>query len=114
MTISQWIHQFEQYKQFKNLSEKLCTNCLTNMHLMCQDRFSSASIVSAFRYFLFAAEGTGTESDWDFCSRSSPCSEGLGDCDDDIDCDQGLVCGKDNCVNFWDQADSGADCCIQG
>ena len=56
--------------------------------------------------------GTGTNSDWSFCSSQNPCSEGQGDCDSDDECN-GLQCGQDNCVNFNPNAHSIADCCVK-
>lgn len=35
--------------------------------------------------------------DWSCCKPSSTCGYGEGDCDKDQDCDDGMVCGKDNC-----------------
>merc|ERR1712121_96015 len=34
---------------------------------------------------------------WDCCTEANKCSEGKGDCDYDVDCMAGLVCGDDNC-----------------
>jgi len=55
--------------------------------------------------------GTGTSSDWNYCSRWSPCSVGQGDCDGDKECQPGLRCGEDNCRNFHPGARYSADCC---
>jgi hypothetical protein len=54
-------------------------------------------------------------------SGCAPIGEGDGDCDTDADCQEGLKCGTDNCVNYhhgeswpasnadgWDKTD---DCC---
>ena len=46
------------------------------------------------------------------CSRNSPCKAGEGDCDHDLECGVGLVCGTNNCKTgtfplFSDQD----DCC---
>lgn len=38
---------------------------------------------------------------------------GEGDCDSDSDCEGSLVCGRDNCKNFWPRANKWADCCIK-
>ena len=62
----------------------------------------------------FAGNGTGTALDWDFCSSSSPCGEREGDCDNDAECAQDFVCGDNNCINYYDWAESEADCCIPG
>jgi hypothetical protein len=56
------------------------------------------------------------------CSWSNKCQEGMGDCDNDSECTDGLSCGVDNCGDFtqnnipdvydsftgWDKTD---DCC---
>merc|ERR1719397_715090 len=55
--------------------------------------------------------GTGSSTDWAFCSKSSPCSEGQGDCDRDNHCQGNLVCGKDNCRDWHPNAEKRADCC---
>ena len=44
------------------------------------------------------------------CTEDSPCDEGQGDCDQDHDCKDNLVCGKNNCDQSkfsW----TNADCC---
>merc|ERR1739844_582595 len=55
---------------------------------------------------------------WDYCTKSSPCDEGVGDCDYDVDCKGSLVCGNghghaDNCIEFNSQSVTGTDCCIR-
>merc|ERR1712112_675107 len=61
--------------------------------------------------------GLGTcspgDGNWDCCSESQKCSEGGGDCDYDVDCAPGLVCGDDNCGDFYLGADSTMDCCMK-
>lgn len=57
--------------------------------------------------------GTGTNSDWSFCSRDSPCGDGQGDCDGDAECGRGLTCGKNNCKNIHLNAHPSADCCFK-
>jgi len=45
------------------------------------------------------------------CTRANQCSLGEGDCDEDIDCRLGLICGRDNCRGQgFDGTD---DCCRQ-
>ena len=48
------------------------------------------------------------------CIPGIPCREGEGDCDVDLDCEQGLLCGHNNCPKksgfSWDVAD---DCCYK-
>ena len=49
------------------------------------------------------------------CSDQHPCSEGMGDCDSDFDCERGLRCGVDNChKEFFHQGSNWTthdDCC---
>ena len=46
------------------------------------------------------------------CSDTNKCGEQEGDCDSDVDCIDGLLCGEDNCRRnndlWWDPSD---DCC---
>ena len=49
--------------------------------------------------------------DWSFCSSSYPCGEEEGDCDNDGECNAGLICGQDNCLSELGFASS-VDCCI--
>jgi len=65
------------------------------------------------RNFWRPGPGTGTNSDWGFCSASAPCSAAQGDCDDDSHCKGSLKCGKNNCKDFHANARSSADCCIE-
>jgi len=56
--------------------------------------------------------GIGTSADWNFCSKSDPCSKGQGDCDYDNDCQGELICGENNCKDIHgNDAASLADCC---
>jgi hypothetical protein len=41
---------------------------------------------------LDVCEDTSAPGDWDYCSPSSPCGAGEGDCDTNTDCDSGLSC----------------------
>ena len=57
----------------------------------------------------FAVLGLGHD---DFCAPSSKCEDGKGDCDRDNECQNGLVCGTDNCQgNEYEPSD---DCCMPG
>jgi len=50
----------------------------------------------------------------DSCCQNHPskrCGIGEGDCDEDKDCERGLVCGKDNCRSWGSGFDSTDDCC---
>ena len=49
---------------------------------------------------------------WDCCSKSVPCREGGGDCDNDNECAGHSVCGNNNCRrDFGYNWGSDADCC---
>ena len=50
---------------------------------------------------------------WSCCTKSNPCGESGGDCDNDAECQPGLKCGKDNCRAIYgdDKIDSKMDCC---
>jgi len=56
--------------------------------------------------------GTGSKTDWSFCSKDNPCDEGRGDCDSNEQCKAGLECGIDNCRSFHPDAHRLADCCV--
>ena len=45
------------------------------------------------------------------CSASQPCSAGQGDCDQDSQCEDTLVCGNNNCGRIGGEWDSEDDCC---
>merc|ERR1711962_1570721 len=55
----------------------------------------------------------GSANAWSCCSSTNKCGEGEGDCDNDNECQSGLVCGKDNCQSFIPGANSQADCCVK-
>ena len=63
--------------------------------------------------------GIGTDNDYNFCSAQNPCDEGQGDCDNDSECKDSLVCGyngndSENCRQIHGNlATADADCCIQ-
>ena len=63
---------------------------------------------------MFAGNGTGSAADWGYCSSSRPCAHREGDCDNDAECAQDHVCGDNNCINYWNLAETEADCCIPG
>ena len=45
------------------------------------------------------------------CTEKNKCGEGEGDCGSDEDCQNGLVCGKNNCKGkTFDKTD---DCCVK-
>ena len=58
-------------------------------------------------YFLIACTGGDK-----CCTSDDKCGVDEGDCDKDEDCQDGLICGKNNCSNKsgeeWDESD---DCC---
>jgi len=47
------------------------------------------------------------------CTEKNPCVEEEGDCENDKECGQGLVCGKNNCKMFGDFFDKKDDCCVK-
>merc|ERR550525_1394397 len=59
-----------------------------------------------------AGNGTGTRLDWSFCTDSSKCGVGQGDCDHNSQCQGSLVCGRDNCRDWNPAAEQLADCCM--
>ena len=46
------------------------------------------------------------------CKPGEPCGLYGGDCDKDEDCAGDLVCGDNNCPDFWPDAISSYDCCV--
>ena len=46
---------------------------------------------------------------WDCCRVDAKCGQGLGDCDSDEECENGLVCKADGCGSDWPE---GYDCCV--
>jgi hypothetical protein len=47
------------------------------------------------------------------CTAEEPCRDGEGDCDSNDDCDDGLVCGQNNCNQFGDFYHQKDDCCTK-
>ncbi len=43
---------------------------------------------------------TGSPGDWTYCSAACPCDAGLGDCDNDSECNSGLSCVHDVGANY--------------
>ena len=65
--------------------------------------------------YLFVLLDNFTGCDWTgetyhCCSSSHPCGMFEGDCDEDDECADNLVCGTNNC---FDSFKSSADCCIE-
>ena len=48
---------------------------------------------------------------WSFCTSSDPCGIDEGDCDNDGECKDGLICGSDNCPPSFGFAFT-IDCCM--
>jgi len=46
------------------------------------------------------------------CSPSNPCPYGHGDCEKDADCAGYLICGDNNCGQFYNDAGPRDDCCV--
>ena len=55
--------------------------------------------------------GNGTIGDYGYCSQFGPCGLGQGHCSSDQDCQEGLVCGEQNCQEFHPNAYEFTDCC---
>ena len=51
---------------------------------------------------------------WSCCSSANKCEENQGDCDEDTDCKDGLICGINNCkdIHGLNFPEDSADCCI--
>merc|ERR1711971_1266940 len=47
------------------------------------------------------------------CSEAAPCVAGEGDCDGDRECEDGLVCGDNNCRQFGAFFHEKDDCCVK-
>merc|ERR1712066_251472 len=47
------------------------------------------------------------------CSPETPCTLGEGDCENDNDCRDDLVCGNNNCKQFAAYFDKKDDCCVK-
>ncbi|RPI26515.1 MAG: hypothetical protein EHM61_11585 [Acidobacteria bacterium] len=56
-----------------------------------------------------------SENHADYCTLCGPCEEGVGDCDSDSECDEGLICvnytgATDKCMEPIDPDDEDAEC----
>ena len=47
------------------------------------------------------------------CTIDNPCIEGEGDCEDNDECQNDLVCGNNNCKDFGQFYHEKDDCCVQ-
>ena len=45
------------------------------------------------------------------CTPEFPCNEGEGDCENNDECSEDLVCGENNCKQFGDFFHERDDCC---
>ena len=68
-----------------------------------------------FTIYNFANQ-TGCNGNDSCCTHSIPCNEGEGDCDSDLDCKGGLICGHNNCNPSDNPQEGGSqdvnDCCM--
>merc|ERR1712142_601095 len=46
------------------------------------------------------------------CTDDKPCDVGEGDCEDNDECKDDLVCGNNNCKQFGDYYHEKDDCCV--
>jgi len=47
------------------------------------------------------------------CTSEEPCKHGEGDCDNDAECESGLKCGNNNCLQFAAYFHPKDDCCFE-
>ena len=55
-------------------------------------------------------KGKDVSGNWGCCTADSPCDQWQGDCDDNGDCKEGLVCGANNCPTGYGTSIE-YDCC---
>ena len=60
---------------------------------------------------LLAPRCSASNTDHQCCTKEEKCSIGEGDCDLDDDCQEGLICGVDNCDSGFPGTEY--DCCQQ-
>lgn len=76
------------------------------------DNCQSFSLNAAFTAdCCYDKPGIGASDDWSYCTSTNKCATGEGDCDSDDDCNDGLACGVNNCLEFHENAEQFADCC---
>ena len=47
------------------------------------------------------------------CTNVAPCIEGEGDCENNDECQNDLVCGNNNCKDFGEFYHEKDDCCVK-
>ena len=62
------------------------------------------------QFFHFEISGCIIVGDEDFCSSINPCEEDQGDCDNNNECQNNLVCGTNNCPDSLG-FEAEVDCC---
>ena len=67
--------------------------------------------IKYFFIFCLIKSSQGCTGGDECCQPSNLCGENEGDCDSDLDCKEGLVCGADNCVGSTFQPTD--DCCAR-
>ena len=60
---------------------------------------------------ILLAKCTSDDTSLTCCSGQHRCGEGKGDCDHDSHCEEGLVCGNQNCKDFDENFPYNYDCC---
>jgi len=53
----------------------------------------------------------GKSDQFDCCTSSEPCDVGEGDCDDDLECKDGLICVESSCPKAGAGVSAHSDCC---
>lgn len=68
-------------------------------------------MMSGFYLVLCLVAVIGAAAGGSQCSKDAPCGKGEGDCNKDVDCKNGLLCGKNNCFGEFGFGTRKDDCC---
>merc|ERR1712183_614296 len=82
--------------------------CIVSIVLLYQGTTAQSDLRCRGRNFPADGDGSGR-----CCTTGTPCIQGEGDCEDDTDCADGLMCGENNCKNFGDFFHERDDCCVK-
>ena len=66
--------------------------------------------IPLIKLFILAEKCSAANTNWACCTEENKCGPMQGDCDHDYECQDGLICGDDNCPGF---PDDGYDCCVE-
>jgi len=107
-----------KYKEFKRRTDHtLAPNCQTMGQRCTMSHIDVMQINSLYRCqgSKGSSQGHCTGGD-DCCGKDGyKCGKGEGDCDTHSDCQHGLVCGSNNCVDdgIWTRFTKSDDCCTE-